>query len=184
MLSPHVYPAIVQRGEIDNYYLYVHHPSRRLDLQSPLALRPISPDHSPYLVDNLYLTGVHSTDSATTSAFTIHLYIPKSASHDITNIVAAQREDMHKQGIHNSPAQLQTTMIVDSMTNTYDTTFIDEEPIASGTFLTSKHLEEIPHAHVITMSTFSPATYGLTLLASRQLRLSTTLPQTSIPHGS
>ncbi len=45
MLSPQVYPAVGQRGEIDNDCLYIHHPSRRLDLQSPLALRPISPAH-------------------------------------------------------------------------------------------------------------------------------------------
>jgi hypothetical protein len=31
MLSPHVYPAVGQRGEIDNDCLYIHHPSRRLD---------------------------------------------------------------------------------------------------------------------------------------------------------
>ena len=73
MLSPHVYPAIGQRGEIDNDSLYILHPSRRLDLQSPLALRSISPAHSPDLIDNAYLTGVYSTDSATTSAFTVHL---------------------------------------------------------------------------------------------------------------
>ena len=88
MLSPHVYPAIGQRGEIDNDCRYIYNPSRRLDIQSPLALRPISPAHSPDLIDNLYLTGVHSTNSATTSAFTVHLYIPKSTPNDITNIIA------------------------------------------------------------------------------------------------
>ena len=76
MFSPRVYPAIGQRGEIDNDCLYIHHPLRRLDLLSPLALRPISHAHSPDLIDNMYLTGVHSTDSVTTSDFTIHLYIP------------------------------------------------------------------------------------------------------------
>jgi hypothetical protein len=88
---------------------------------------------------------------------------------------------MHKQGIHTSLAHLHITMTVDSMTNTQHTTFLDDEPIASGTYLTSTHLEGTPHAHVITLLTLSPATYGLTLLASRQLRWSTTLRQTSIP---
>jgi hypothetical protein len=32
MLSPHVYPAIDRRGEIDIDCLSIHHPSRRLDL--------------------------------------------------------------------------------------------------------------------------------------------------------
>jgi len=96
MPSPHVYLAIGQRGKIDNDCLYIHHPSRRLDLQSPLALRPISPAISPDLIDNAYLTGVNSTDSATTNAFTIHLYIPKSTPNVIANVIAAQMEDMHK----------------------------------------------------------------------------------------
>ena len=89
MLSQHVYPTIGQRKELDNECLYIHHPSRRLDLQSPFALRPISPDHSPDLFDHLNLTGVYSTDSATTIAYIIHLYIPKSTLADIANIVAA-----------------------------------------------------------------------------------------------
>ena len=71
-------------------------------------------------------------------------------------------------------------MIVDYFTNTQDTTFLDDEPIASGTYFTSTHLEGTPHAHVITLPTLSPATYGLTLLASRQLRWTTTLPHTCI----
>jgi len=72
-------------------------------------------------------------------------------------------------------------MIVDPVMDTYDTTLLDDEPIASGTYLTSKHLEGTPHAHVVTLPPFSPATYGLTLMASRQLRWTTTLPHTSIP---
>ena len=61
-------------------------------------------------------------------------------------------------------------MTIDCFKNIHDTTFLDDEHIASGTYLTSKHLDGTPHAHVITLPTFSPATYGLTLLASRQLR--------------
>jgi hypothetical protein len=181
MLSPHVYPAVGQRGEIDNDCLYIHHPSRRLDLQSPLALQPISPSHSPDLINNSYLTGVHSTDSPTTSAFTVHLYIPEPTPDAINSIIAAQLGEMQKQGIHTSPDQLENQMTIEPIMETRDTTFLDDEPIASGTYLTPKHLEGAPHAHVITLPTFTPATYGLTLLASRQLRWTTTLPNSSIP---
>jgi hypothetical protein len=170
MLSPHVYPTVGQRGELDNDYLYIHHPSRRLDLQSPLALRPISLNHLPELVDNLCLTGVHSTDSMTTNAFMIHLLIPEPTANDIINIIAAQLEDMSKQGIHTSPDQLHQMITVDSMNNTYYTTFLDDDQIASGTYVSSQHLEGTPDVHVVTLPTFSPATYGLTLLTSRQLR--------------
>jgi hypothetical protein len=83
---------------------------------------------------------------------------------------------MRNQGIQTSSTQLQAIMTVDSFTNTHDTTFLDDELIASSTYLTSQHLEGTPHALVISLPTFSQATYGLTLLASRQLRWSTTLP--------
>jgi len=135
MLSRHVYPTVGQRGELGNDCLYINHPSRRLDLQSPLALRPNSADHLPDLIDNIYLTGVHSTDSATTSAFTIHLYIPESTPNDITNIIAAQLEDMRKQEIHTSSAQLQNMTTIDTMKNTFDATFLDDEQIAPGTYV-------------------------------------------------
>jgi len=137
MLSPHVYPTAGQRGELDNDCLYIHHPSRRIDLESPLALRSISPNHSPELIDSLYLTGVRSTDSMTAIAFIIHLLIPKTTTDDIINIIAAQLEDTSKQWIHTSPEQLHQMITVDIMNNTYDTTFLDEEQIASGTYVTS-----------------------------------------------
>ena len=70
---------------------------------------------------------------------------------------------------------------IDSMNNTFDTTFLDDEEIASGTYVTSPRLEGTPHAHVVTLPKFSPATYGLTLMASRQLRWTTNIPQMSIP---
>ncbi len=59
MHSPHVYPAAGSRGELDNDCIYLHHPSRRLDLQSPFALAPLTQNHSQELIDNLYLTGVY-----------------------------------------------------------------------------------------------------------------------------
>jgi hypothetical protein len=58
-----------------------------MDLQNPLALRLIAVDHSPDLIDNMYLTGVNSIDSATTSAFMIYIYLPDLTPEDITNII-------------------------------------------------------------------------------------------------
>ena len=73
-------------------------------------------------------------------------------------------------------------MTFDSMSSTLDTTFIDDEPIAPGTYVTSSHLDGPPHAHVVTLPTFSTARYGLTLLASRQLRWTATLPKQVSQH--
>ena len=89
---------------------------------------------------------------------------------------------MHKQGIQTSSDQLENTMKVGPVMDIRNSNFLDDEPIALGTYLTSKHLEGTPHAHVVTLPTFSPATYGLAILASRQLRWTTTLSQTSIPN--
>ena len=88
---------------------------------------------------------------------------------------------MQKQGIQTSPDQLGILMTIGPIVDTRDSIFLDDEPIAAGTYLTSKYLEGTPHAHVITIPTFTQVTYGLTLLASRQLRWTSTLPQTSIP---
>ncbi len=99
MYSTLVHPAAGHRGELDNDCIYLNHPSRRLDLHSPLALAPLSQHHSPELIDILYLTGVYSTDSTTTSAFLIHIYIPKATPEDITNKISMQLNEMQKEGI-------------------------------------------------------------------------------------
>ena len=88
MHSPHVHPAVGRRDELDNDCLYLHHPLRRLDLQSPLALAPLSPNHSPELIDNLYLTGVYASDLSTTSAFLVYIHIREAITDEIDNIIS------------------------------------------------------------------------------------------------
>jgi hypothetical protein len=171
MHSPHVHPADGSRGDLDNDCIYPHHPSRGLDLQSPLTLAPLSQYHSPELIDNLCLTGVYSTDSAmTTSAFLIHIYNRKATSDDIANIISMQLNEMQQAGIFNFADNYTRTMTIHSLVDTHHTTYLDDERISQTTTMISPHLEGISHAYIVTTPTFSPATYGLTLLASRQLR--------------
>jgi hypothetical protein len=47
--------------------------------------------------------------------------------------------------------------------------------------MTSEHLQVVPHAYNVTTPTFSPTTYGLTLMASRQLRWTYNIPEDYIP---
>jgi len=47
--------------------------------------------------------------------------------------------------------------------------------------MTSEHLLDVSHAYIVTAPTFSPTTYGLTLLASRQLRWTYNIPENYIP---
>ncbi len=56
------------------------------------------------------------------------------------------------------------------LTDTYHTTYLDDDHISTATNLTSEHLNDVPHAYIITAPTFHPTTYGLALLASRQHR--------------
>ena len=170
MHSHQIQPVVGRRGELDNYYLYLHHPSRRLDLQSTLDLAPISTIHTPELIDNLYLTGVNSDDSAKTSSFLLYMYIPEATADDISTILSKQLEEMQKNGALSPTDNNTSSMTAHPLTDTHHTTYLDDEHISQATNMTSEHLKGVPHAYIVTAPTFSPTTYGLTLLASRQLR--------------
>ncbi len=47
--------------------------------------------------------------------------------------------------------------------------------------MTPQHITGVPYAHIVTLPTFSPATVGLILLASRQYKWTTNIPPTAIP---
>ncbi len=126
--------------------------------------------HSPKLIDNMYIKGIHSVKSATASAFLIYLYIPYYTDDDIINILTAQLDEMQKHGAQTSSDNLNNTMTLDPISDTHLTTYPDDEHITQETNITSPHLEGVPHAHIMTLPTCTPATYGLTLLAKRQLR--------------
>jgi hypothetical protein len=129
----------------------------------------------------MYLVGVYSTESSTNNAFTVHLYLPVSTADDVVNLLGAQLDAMQAKGAPTSSANITTAMAVDAINDTRASTYLDDDPIASGTYVISPHLETIPHAHIVILPTFSVATYGLALLASRQLRWASTIPLTSTP---
>jgi hypothetical protein len=181
MHSPHVQLAVGRRGELDNDCMYIHHPTRRLDLQSPLALAPISPSHTPKLIDNLCLTGVYLNDSATTSAFLIYIYIHKATPEDISNILCKQLEEMQKNNVMSPTDTYINSITVHLLTDTFHITYLVVEHISHATTMISEHLKDVPHAYIITAPTFHLTTYGLTLLASRQLRWTYNIPETYIP---
>jgi len=78
-LDRNVYPTAADRINIlETDPIYLYHPTPRHDLQSPLALTPLSPAHSPVLLENQYLTGVHSAKDPNISTYKIYLYLPHS----------------------------------------------------------------------------------------------------------
>jgi len=88
---------------------------------------------------------------------------------------------MHKAGALNSGDIHISSMTVKPLTATHLTTYVDDEHIIQTTTMTSPHLEGVPYAYIVTTPTFSSATYGLTLLESRQLRWTNKLPAECIP---
>ena len=76
---------------------------------------------------------------------------------------------MQKVGILNL-ADDTGTMTLHPLVEAHHATYLDDERLSQTTTMLSPHMEGIPHAYIVTTPTFSPATYGLTLLTSKQLR--------------
>jgi hypothetical protein len=106
----------------------------------------------------MFLTGVYSADSATTSAFLIHIYIPEATPEDIITIISRQLKEMQRRGILNPADNLSSNMTAHPLTGTLHTTHIDDERISHTTTMISPHLEGTPHAYIITTPTFSQTT--------------------------
>ncbi len=88
---------------------------------------------------------------------------------------------MHTAGAPTSADHIAENVTVDPITDPDGSTFIDDELIATETPVTSQHLHGVPPAYIVTLPTFSPTTYGLALLASRQYMWTCYIPETSIP---
>ena len=84
-IDKNVYPtAAIHTNILETDPVYLYHPSPRQDLQSPLALTPLSPAHSPILLENHYLTGVHSAKDPNISTYKLFLYLPHDIDHGHT----------------------------------------------------------------------------------------------------
>ena len=81
-IDKNVYPTTADRNNIlktDSIYLY--HSSPRQDLQSSFTLTPLSPAHNPVLIENQYLTGVHSAKDKKVSTYKNLMYLPHGINH-------------------------------------------------------------------------------------------------------
>jgi hypothetical protein len=83
---------------------------------------------------------------------------------------------MQKFGALSLAEDYTNNLTVHPLHDTQLTTYLDDERHIQSTTMTSPYLEGIPHAYIVTTPTFSSATYGLTLLAGRQLRWTTNIP--------
>ena len=154
------------RGSLDLNCIYKYHPSRRLDLQSPLTLATTNTNASPDFL-NHYINGTLSDDSSTDSSFLVYLQLPNTSPQDILNLPMLQLTDMHAHGHTTDPSSLYDIATVQSLTDRPYHTEFDDEPIRTNTLFIDPN---IPYLHIITLPTHSQPTYGITLLASRQVR--------------
>jgi len=77
---------------------------------------------------------------------------------------------MQKMGLLNPADNFTDNMTAHPLLDTHHTPYLDDEKISHTTSMLSPHLEGTPHTDIVTTPTLSQATYGLTLLAGRQLR--------------
>ncbi len=77
---------------------------------------------------------------------------------------------MRAEGVRTCSTCLDTAMPVEPATAPLFDTNIDDEATRTMTDMTSNHLEGFKHIYVVTLPMFTQATYGLTMLASRQYR--------------
>ena len=101
-LDKNFYPTAVDLDNVLNVDpVYLHHPSPRQDLQSPFALSPLSPVHSHVLIENQYLTGVHSAKDPSISTYILSMYLPHEVDHRTTirTILTNQIAHMQSAGL-------------------------------------------------------------------------------------
>jgi len=167
---------------LDTDPIYLYHPSPRQELQSPLALTPLSPAHSPVLIENQFLKGVHSAKYPNVNTYTIYMYLPHDIDHEtaIHLILNNQLANMQSTGLPTSPEGLDALQVQEKSTYPVRQE-LDDEPITNTTEVISPQLRTCLYSFTITLPTFNSAAYGLPLLASRQVRWSTNVPATLIP---
>jgi hypothetical protein len=118
-IDKNVYPTAANRDNIlDTDPIYLYHPSPRQDMQSPLALIPLSPTHSPVLIENQYFTGVHSVKDPNVSTYTIYMYLPHNDNHKTTILTILTNKLAHMQsvGLPTSPEGLNALQVQENFT--------------------------------------------------------------------
>jgi len=162
--------------------LYLYHPSARQDLQSPFALTPLSPAHNLVLIDNHYLTRVHSAKDPNVNTYSVYMYLPHDMyyKHAIWKVLTQQLTHMQTASLPTSTERLHALQGTEISTYPAQPE-LDDEPITSTTQITPTQLDTCPYCFTVTMPTYNPATYGLFMLAYMHARWTTSIPDTLIP---
>ena len=118
-IDENVYPTASDRTNIlETDPIYLYHPTPRQDLPSPFALTPLSPAHSPVLLENQYRTGVHSAKDPNISTYKIYLSLPHDVDHKTTihTILTNQLTQMQAAGLPISQDGLDALQVQENST--------------------------------------------------------------------
>jgi len=110
------------------------------------------------------------------------MYLPNDVDHKATinAILTNQLAQMQYVGLPTFLEGLDAIQVQEN--STYPITLeFDDEPITSTTKVIPTHLRTCPYSFTLTLPASSSAAYGLLLLASKQARWSTSIPDTLIP---
>ena len=177
-----VLPPHHDRADLTADPIYFNHPSAREDLQHPLLLRTSALGLNSVVIENYYVTGVHSNTSQDHASFFVYIYLPNDYDHttDLINVLTLQLDSMSQAGYPTSPLGMRDAQVT-TILGDIPTSEPDDDPIDTMTLITPPQLSPYPSKFCLALPTNSPASVGLLLLASRQAPWTTIVPDALIP---
>ena len=125
---------------------------------------------------------MHSAKDRNVGSYPIHMYLPHDANPVIAGhqILTIQLGNMQSAGLPTSLEGLDALQVQENSTYPVHPK-LDDEPITNTTEVILSQLRTCPYSFTVTLPTFCSVAYGLLLLASRQVRWTTNIPEALIP---
>jgi hypothetical protein len=129
------------------------------------------------IIENYYITGIHSNNTQNYASFHIYIYLPNDYDHttDIIDIFTLQLDSMRTAGYPTSPLGIRDAQVT-AIFGDIPTSEPDDDPIDTATRIIPQQLSPYPPKFRMALPANSPASVGLLLLASRQAPWTTTIP--------
>jgi hypothetical protein len=108
-----VLPPHHDRADLSADPIYSNHPSARKDLHHPLLLRLATQGLNSVVIENYYVTGVHSSNAQNDANFYIYIYLPNDYEHntDVGDILTIHLVSMRSAGYPTTPLGLHDAQV-------------------------------------------------------------------------
>ena len=136
-----VLPPHHNRDDLSEDPIYFNHPSAREDLQHPLLLRPAAPGLNSVIIENYYVTGVHSNTSQNDTSFYVYIYLPNDYDYntDVIDILTLQLDSMRTAGYPTTPHGIREAQVT-AINENSPTNELDDDPFSTETLYTPPEL--------------------------------------------